>query len=92
MIQTFDHGAVRELRLNRPPVKALSPELIAAFLEAIQAAPRDGKRALVISGSPGMFSAGLDVPLLLKLDRPLGTLPPVGLCSRSSACALKYAC
>lgn len=29
-----------------------------------------GARALVLSGSPGIFSAGLDVPCLLKLDRP----------------------
>ncbi len=70
MIVTLEHGAVRELRLNRPPVNALSPELIAALLEAIRTAPRDGRRALLLSGLPGMFSAGLDVPLLLKLDRP----------------------
>jgi Delta3-Delta2-enoyl-CoA isomerase len=70
MILTFEHGAVRELRLNRPPVNALSPELIAAILRAVQTAPREAKRALVLSGSPGMFSAGLDVPALLKLDRP----------------------
>jgi enoyl-CoA hydratase/carnithine racemase len=69
MILTFEHGAVRELRLNRPPVNALSPELIAALLRAVQVAPQEGKRALVLSGSPGMFSAGLDVPVLLKLDR-----------------------
>lgn len=69
MILTFEHGAVRELRLNRPPVNALSPELIAALLRAVQAAPREGKRALVLSGLPGMFSAGLDVPVLLKLDQ-----------------------
>jgi Delta3-Delta2-enoyl-CoA isomerase len=69
MILTFEHGAVRELRLNRPPVNALAPELIAALLHLVQMAPQDGKRALVLSGSPGMFSAGLDVPLLLKLDR-----------------------
>jgi Delta3-Delta2-enoyl-CoA isomerase len=69
MIETIDHVAVRELRLNRPPVNALSPELIAALLHAIKTATSDGKRALVLSGSPGMFSAGLDVPLLLKLDR-----------------------
>ena len=69
MIDTLDHGVVRELRLNRPPVNALSPELIAALLHAVKAAPRDGKRALMLSGSPGMFSAGLDVPALLKLDR-----------------------
>ncbi len=70
MIQTIDHGAIRELRLSRPPVNALSPELIAALLQGVETAPQEGKRALVLSGSPGMFSAGLDVPLLLKLDRP----------------------
>jgi Delta3-Delta2-enoyl-CoA isomerase len=70
MILAFEHGAVRELRLNRPPVNALAPELISALLHSVQMAPRDGKRALVLSGSPGMFSAGLDVPLLLELDRP----------------------
>jgi len=70
MILTFEHGPVRELHLNRPPVNALSPELIAALLQAVEAAPLEGRRALVLSGSPGIFSAGLDVPVLLKLDRP----------------------
>jgi enoyl-CoA hydratase/carnithine racemase len=70
MIQTFDHGAVRELRMDHPPANALSPELIAALRDAIEAAPAGGARALVLSGAPGMFSAGLDVPHLLTLDRP----------------------
>jgi len=70
VILTFEHGAVSELRLNRPPVNALSPELITTLLRAVQVSPREGKRALVLSGLPGMFSAGLDVPVLLKLDRP----------------------
>ena len=70
MIRTIDHGAVRELQLNRPPANALSPELIAALKQAVEAAPQDGARALVLSGTPGRFSAGLDVPLLLTLDRP----------------------
>jgi enoyl-CoA hydratase/carnithine racemase len=72
MIVTTDHGDrgdVRELRLNRPPVNALSPDLIAALHEAVTRAPGEGARALVISGSPGRFSGGLDVPLLLSLDR-----------------------
>jgi 3,2-trans-enoyl-CoA isomerase len=69
MIQIISHGAVRELKLNRPPVNALSPELIAALKQALQLAPADGVRALVLSGSPGRFSGGLDVPLLLRLDR-----------------------
>ncbi len=69
MILTIDHGAVRELRLNRPPANALSPELIVALKQAVEAAPQDGARAIVLSGIPGRFSAGLDVPLLLTLDR-----------------------
>ena len=68
MILTIDHGAVRELQLNRPPANALSPELIVALKQAVEAAASDGARALVISGAPGRFSAGLDVPLLLTLD------------------------
>lgn len=69
MIAITDHGAVREIRLNRPPVNALSTELIGALREAIEKAPGEGARALVISGAPGMFTAGLDLPMLLSLDR-----------------------
>lgn len=70
MITTIDHGPVRELRLSRPPANALSPDLISALGEAVAAAPRDGARALVLSGHAGWFSGGLDVPVLLQLDRP----------------------
>lgn len=56
--------------MNRPPANALSPELIRALKRAIESAPDDGAGALVLAGLPGMFSAGLDVPLLLTLDRP----------------------
>jgi len=69
MILTIDHGPIRELRLDRPPVNALTGELILALRQAIEAAPRHGVRALILSGSPGRFSAGLDVPLLLDCDR-----------------------
>ncbi|MGA8310316.1 MAG: enoyl-CoA hydratase/isomerase family protein [Terriglobales bacterium] len=70
MIIITNHGAVRELRLNRPPANALSPELIVTLKQAVEVAPKDGARALVLSGIPGRFSGGLDVPLLLTLDRP----------------------
>ena len=69
MILTIDHGPIRELRLDRPPVNALSAELISALRQAITAAPAQGARALILSGSPGRFSGGLDVPSLLALDR-----------------------
>lgn len=70
MIVATDHGAVRELRLDRPPVNALTPELVAALHEAVTRAPGEGARALVLSGSPGRFSGGLDVPVLVDFDRP----------------------
>lgn len=70
MILTIEHGKVRELRLNRPPANALAPELVTRLKDAIERAPREGVRALVLSGTPGRFSGGLDVPLLLTLDRP----------------------
>ncbi len=70
MLETHDHGAVRELRLARPPANALAPELVSALADAVTGAPGAGAEALVVSGAPGMFSAGLDVPYLLSLDRP----------------------
>ncbi len=70
MIETTDHGAIRELRLARPPANALDPALIVALADAVERAPEEGIGALVLSGRPGMFSGGLDVPELLALDRP----------------------
>jgi len=69
MITVFDHGPVRELRLSRPPANALSPELVAALGAAVAQAPQERARALVLSGAPGRFCAGLDVPLLMGFDR-----------------------
>lgn len=69
MIVTTDHGPVRELRLDRPPANALTPDLIVELREALTRAPEEGVRALVLSGRPGRFSGGLDVPYLLPLDR-----------------------
>jgi 3,2-trans-enoyl-CoA isomerase len=70
MIATTDHdGGIRELRLDRPPVNALSPDLVVALREAVLRAPEEGARALVLSGSNGRFSGGLDVVNLLAMDR-----------------------
>lgn len=69
MIDSIEHGGVRELSLARPPANAFNQSLVQALTEAIRAAPREGVEALVISGAPGMFSGGLDVPELLNLGR-----------------------
>ena len=69
MLESIRHDATLELKLARPPVNALDPKLVGALREAIVSAPASGARAIVLSGQPGMFSAGLDVPSLLALDR-----------------------
>jgi enoyl-CoA hydratase/carnithine racemase len=68
MLETIDHGAIRELKLARPPVNALNPELVEMLTEALKDAAESAD-AIVVSGREGMFSAGLDVPTLLELDR-----------------------
>lgn len=70
MLDVVDHGSVREIRMARPPANALSPELVVALEAALAEAPAAGARAIVLSGAPGIFSAGLDVPRLLALGRP----------------------
>jgi len=69
MLETIDHGAVRELRLARPPANAIDPGLVSALASAVERAPREGARALVLSGAGRVYSGGLDVPALLALDR-----------------------
>jgi enoyl-CoA hydratase/carnithine racemase len=68
MLEIQDHGAVREIRLDRPPANALNGELVDALTAALQTAGKEVD-AVVISGAGRMFSAGLDVPELLQLDR-----------------------
>src|SRR5450432_2015744 len=69
MVETIAHGPIRELRLARPPVNAFDPALMRALREALRDALAGGGEAIVVSGSPGRFSGGLDVPALLTLDR-----------------------
>ena len=68
MIEVIEHGRVRELKLARPPANALSPELLDELRSQVSSAPGDGAGALVLSGAEGLFTGGLDVPLLLTLN------------------------
>jgi enoyl-CoA hydratase/carnithine racemase len=69
MIDIIDHDHVRELRLDRPPANALDPALLDAIAREVIKAPGAGADAVVLSGAPGMFTGGLDVPHLLGLDQ-----------------------
>jgi enoyl-CoA hydratase/carnithine racemase len=65
-VQVFEHGRIRELRLARPPVNALDPALCRGLIAALDAAVAGEADAVVLSGAPGVFSAGLDVPHLMS--------------------------
>ena len=68
MIERSQHDGIHELRLARPPVNALDPDLCRSLREAVAGAIEADARGIVLSGGPGPFSAGLDVPHLVGLD------------------------
>ncbi len=68
MLETIDHGTIRELRLARPPANAINPELMEILIQALNDASGSCE-AIVISGRPGMFTAGLDIPELIHYNR-----------------------
>jgi enoyl-CoA hydratase/carnithine racemase len=68
MLEITDHGMVREIRLARPPANALSVDLVEKLIQTLVTAGEEAG-AVVVSGLPGMFSAGLDVPQLLQFER-----------------------
>lgn len=68
MLEEFQHGEVREIRLARTPANALNQPLVVQLTNRLRAATLEGARAVVLSGQPGMFSGGLDVPMLITLD------------------------
>lgn len=67
-LTNHDNG-IREIQLARPPVNALNLELLRALRTAIDDAVHDGANGIVLSGAPGLFSAGVDIPALLGRDR-----------------------
>lgn len=97
IVEIEDHpGNVRELRLARPPVNALDPTLMIALREALDEGAK-ASGALVLSGRPGMFSAGLDVPRLLQLERQemvevwenfIGLMHTIASCDVPVVCAI----
>jgi len=55
--------------MDRPPANALNRELVEHLLAALESTRMDGAHAIILTGRPGMFSGGLDVPELLGQDR-----------------------
>ena len=60
LVEYSEQDGVAVITLNRPPVNALNPTLIADINEAIGLAENDAVRAVVITGAPH-FAAGADI-------------------------------
>lgn len=56
--------------MDRPPANALNHALVEQLLGALDTVQANGARALILTGRPGMFSGGLDVPALIDCKRP----------------------
>lgn len=69
MLEVEKNGEIHLLRLQRPPVNAFNPALITQLRQQIKASIDEDAAGLIITGREGLFSAGLDVPELLQLDR-----------------------
>lgn len=69
MLDLTTHDNITEIKMARPPVNALNLELVRALRSAIEDSIDAGTHGIVLSGAPGLFSAGVDVPALLALDR-----------------------
>lgn len=68
LIETRAVGEVLEVRMARAPVNAMNGALLEELLAALRGAAQGPARAIVLSGLPGVFSAGLDVPELVTKD------------------------
>ncbi len=67
LVETQDIGPIRVLRMARPPVNALNPQLCRDLIAALETALHDDVSGVVLAGNPKIFSAGLDVPYLISL-------------------------
>lgn len=64
-----DSQGVATLRLDRPPVNALNPQLWDEIREAAEALGRDAEiRAVVVWGGPKVFAAGADIKAMKDMS------------------------
>jgi enoyl-CoA hydratase len=67
-LRVGEREGIAVLTLDRPPANAFAPELVGRLREALRESA--GARAVVLtSASPGIFSAGWDLPRISVLDR-----------------------
>ena len=68
VISVKSHGPVTVVTIDRPPANAMSPEVLDEGTAVVERLRRDPPGAVVLAGTPGVFSAGLDLKLAPTLD------------------------
>lgn len=69
MIEVHSQGTILVLSFNRPPVHALNTNLLRRLSNELAEIDANECSGVVVCGSPGIFSAGLDLPELMSLSR-----------------------
>ena len=70
MIKLSQKGQIQIIELNRPKVNAINKELIQELLVQLDQTEKDDSiRGIILTGSDGVFSAGLDIISLYDKDR-----------------------
>jgi enoyl-CoA hydratase len=62
-------GDVALVRIDRPPANAMSPDMLADGRAVLEELRGDEPGAIVLTGRPGFFSAGVDLKVAPTLDR-----------------------
>jgi enoyl-CoA hydratase/carnithine racemase len=78
LVEHTIEGAVARVTLNRPPVNAISAELVEELDAALASAEDDSVRAVVVTGSPH-FAAGADITGFQGAFDAGGTDPLAGI-------------
>jgi enoyl-CoA hydratase/carnithine racemase len=69
MVETEQRDGIRVLALRRPPVNAIDLDVARSLAEALRAARTDDAcRGVVVTGMPGVFSAGIDTRVVPAYD------------------------
>ena len=71
MINIEKHDDIIELNITRPPVNAFNHDVIRDLREKIThyQSGDENTSAIILSGLPGVFTAGLDLPSLIELNQ-----------------------
>ena len=70
MIKVSQKDQIQILELNRPKVNAIDESLIKSLsIELDKAEEDDSIKGLILTGQPGIFSAGLDIVSLYNKDK-----------------------